>query len=63
MNKKMGIVFNPEALELFAMGKLFTVYSWLEAMNVSKADVRVNDMLQILGFKVEEELFEVLKTP
>jgi hypothetical protein len=62
MNRKTGIVFNPEALELFAMNKLFTVYSWLESIDVSKADARVGDMLRILGFKVEEELFAILRT-
>jgi hypothetical protein len=28
---KSGVVFNPEALKLFAMKKVFDVYSWLQA--------------------------------
>ncbi|XWS73015.1 hypothetical protein CRYUN_Cryun02cG0089700 [Craigia yunnanensis] len=30
MSMRMGIVFNPKALELFIMKKIFIVYSWLK---------------------------------
>ncbi|KAJ6363319.1 hypothetical protein OIU78_003486 [Salix suchowensis] len=36
VNMKLGLVFNPEALELFVMKKVFVVYSWLQQQNVPK---------------------------
>lgn len=58
MNMKMGVVFNPEALELFVMKKVFIVYSWLKHHNIPKAKLKVNDMARMLGFGIGDELYD-----
>jgi len=61
MSRQLGLVFNPEALELFAMNKLFLLYTWLNARKVPKPAVRINDMMRILGFGISEQLYSLLE--
>lgn len=56
----MGVVFNPEALELFLMNKVFTVYSWLKAHNIPKPKLKTSDMARMLGFAIGDELFDLI---
>ncbi|KAK7388565.1 hypothetical protein VNO78_23385 [Psophocarpus tetragonolobus] len=58
MNMKMGVVFNPEALELFVMKKVFIVYSWLKHHNIPKPKLKTNDMAKMLGFGIGDELYD-----
>ncbi|KAF2310533.1 hypothetical protein P3X46_031646 [Hevea brasiliensis] len=60
MNMKMGVVFNPEALELFIMEKVFIVYSWLKQHNFPKPRLKTSDMARMLGFGIGDELFELV---
>uniref|UniRef100_A0A0F7CZ67 Chlororespiratory reduction 6 n=1 Tax=Melianthus villosus TaxID=377280 RepID=A0A0F7CZ67_9ROSI len=60
MSMKMGVVFNPEALELFIMKKVFTVYSWLKQQNVPKPRLRTSDMARMLGFGIGDELYDLI---
>lgn len=62
MSRRLGLVFNPEALELFAMKKLFIIYPWLEARAVAKPSVKVNDMMRMLGFKIDDNLYKLLES-
>ncbi|KAI5073266.1 hypothetical protein GOP47_0011279 [Adiantum capillus-veneris] len=62
MKRREGLAFNPEALELFVMSKLFTVYPWLQTIKVAKPDAKVNDMLRILGYTIDAELFQLLES-
>ncbi|KAJ4957844.1 hypothetical protein NE237_024955 [Protea cynaroides] len=57
---RMGIVFNPEALELFVMRKVFIVYSWLKQHNVPKPKLKTTDMARMLGFGIGDELFDLV---
>lgn len=57
----MGIVFNPEALELFVMSKAFTVYSWLKKQKVAKPKLKTKDMARMLGFGLGDELFDLIE--
>ncbi|XP_004508406.1 protein CHLORORESPIRATORY REDUCTION 6, chloroplastic [Cicer arietinum] len=61
MNMKMGVVFNPEALELFVMKKVFIVYSWLKHHNIPKPKLKTNDMARMLGFGIGDELYDLLE--
>jgi hypothetical protein len=61
MSRRLGLVFNPEALELFAMNKLFLLHAWLNARKVPKPAVRINDMMRILGFGISEQLYSLLE--
>ncbi|KAK7292004.1 hypothetical protein RIF29_07612 [Crotalaria pallida] len=60
MNMKMGVVFNPEALELFVMRKVFIVYSWLKHHNIPKPRLKTNDMARMLGFGIGDELYDLI---
>ncbi|KAF9612192.1 hypothetical protein IFM89_038450 [Coptis chinensis] len=64
MSMKMGVVFNPEALELFVMKKVFIVYSWLKQNNVPKPKLKTSGMARMLGFGIGDELFDLIdETP
>ncbi|CAM6095275.1 unnamed protein product [Calypogeia fissa] len=61
MSKRQGLVFNPEALELFAMRKVFLLYSWLKVIGIPKPKNKVNDMLRILGFGITDQLYDLIE--
>lgn len=52
-----GIQFNPEALELFVMRKVFVLYDWLRENNISGLG-RITAFSQMLGYEVDEGFFE-----
>ncbi|XP_052199816.1 protein CHLORORESPIRATORY REDUCTION 6, chloroplastic [Diospyros lotus] len=60
MSMRMGVVFNPEALELFIMKKVFIVYSWLKEHNIPKPRLKASDMARMLGFGIGDELFDLI---
>lgn len=60
MSMRMGVVFNPEALELFIMKKVFVVYSWLRHHNIPKPRIKTRDMARMLGFGIEDQLFDLV---
>ncbi|KAH1067797.1 hypothetical protein J1N35_032784 [Gossypium stocksii] len=60
MSMRMGVVFNPEALELFIMKKVFVVYSWLKQHGIPKPRLKTSDMARMLGFGIGDELFDLI---
>lgn len=60
MNMRMGVVFNPEALELFIMNKVMVVYTWLKKHNVPKPRLKTSDMARMLGFGIGDDLFNLI---
>ncbi|KAJ0984800.1 hypothetical protein J5N97_003156 [Dioscorea zingiberensis] len=58
---RKGVVFNPEALELFVMNKAFSAYSWLKQQNVPKPKLKIKDMARMLGFGLADELFDLIE--
>ncbi|XP_021741857.1 protein CHLORORESPIRATORY REDUCTION 6, chloroplastic-like isoform X1 [Chenopodium quinoa] len=62
MSMRMGVVFNPEALELFIMKKVFIIYPWLmqQGFSTSKARLKSKDMARMLGFGIGDELFDLI---
>ncbi|XP_027332372.1 protein CHLORORESPIRATORY REDUCTION 6, chloroplastic isoform X2 [Abrus precatorius] len=61
MNMKMGVVFNPEALELFVVKKVFIVYSWLKHHNIPKPKLKASDMARMLGFGIGDDLYDLVE--
>ncbi|XP_051201179.1 protein CHLORORESPIRATORY REDUCTION 6, chloroplastic [Lolium perenne] len=61
MSARHGVVFNPEALELFGMNKVFIVYSWLKQQNLVKPRLKTADMARMLGFGISDELFDLIE--
>lgn len=54
-----GIQFNPEALEIFLMQKIFVIADWLEQQNEPSRN-RLKSMSQMLGYELEDGLFDLL---
>ncbi|XP_078443536.1 chlororespiratory reduction 6 [Wolffia australiana] len=63
MSMRLGIVFNPEALELFVMKKVFTVHSWLTQQGIPKPRLKTSDMARMLGFGIGDELYSMIDVP
>ncbi|KAK6131867.1 hypothetical protein DH2020_034390 [Rehmannia glutinosa] len=62
MSMRMGVVFNPEALELFVVQKVFVVYSWLKEHDdeSSMPRLKAKDMARMLGFGIGDDLFDLV---
>lgn len=58
-SKKEGIQFNLEALEIFLMHKVFVLTEWLKQQNIPSV-ARIKSMAQLLGYDLDDALFEVL---
>ncbi|MFN3361225.1 MAG: CRR6 family NdhI maturation factor [Pseudanabaenaceae cyanobacterium] len=54
-----GIEFYPEALEIFVMSKLCTIDRWLKSRGIV-ATAKLQQMVQVLGYEVSREFFELL---
>jgi hypothetical protein len=56
---KDGIRYNPEALEIFVMNKVFVGAQWLQQQGVTQF-ARLKFMTQMLGYEINDGLFELL---
>jgi hypothetical protein len=54
-----GIRYNPEALEIFVMGKVFVLEAWLKQQEI-KGRSRLKFMTQMLGYELDDALFNLL---
>ena len=58
-NRTEGIIFNPEALELFVMNKIFILSDWLQKQNISERS-RLKSMAKLFGYELEDAFFEMI---
>ncbi len=58
-NRREGIQFNPEALELLMMHKIFVLADWLR-QNGMEGTGRLKSMAQMLGYELEDGFFAML---
>ncbi len=56
---KEGIQYNPEALEIFLMHKIFILGDWLKEQGIPSRS-RLKSMAQMLGYDLDEALFEMV---
>ncbi len=56
---KEGIQYNPEALEIFLMQKLFVLTDWMQQVGIPSQS-RLKSMAQMLGYDLDESLFNML---
>jgi hypothetical protein len=56
---KDGILYNPEAMEIFVMGRTFMLMSWLQSQKIEGRS-RVKAMTQMLGYELEDGFFDLL---
>ena len=54
-----GIRYNPEALEIFVMSKVFTLDAWLKEKEIDGRS-RLKFMTQMLGYELDDALFNLL---
>ncbi|MBE9062739.1 CRR6 family NdhI maturation factor [cf. Phormidesmis sp. LEGE 11477] len=54
-----GIRYNPEALEIFVMAKVFALDRWLKQNDIDGRS-RLKFMTQMLGYELDDELFNLL---
>ncbi|MBE9222638.1 CRR6 family NdhI maturation factor [Cyanobacterium stanieri LEGE 03274] len=54
-----GIQYNPEALDIFIMGKIFTLHQWLKSQGVT-GNSRLKAMAQIFGYDLDDSFFALL---
>jgi hypothetical protein len=59
---KEGIQYNPEALELFVMQKVFVLERWLKEQGL-EGNSKLKSMAQMLGYELEDSFFELLRSP
>jgi hypothetical protein len=55
-----GIQYNPEALEIFVMSKIFTLADWLKQQDVVNL-TKVKFMTKALGYELDDGLFGLLR--
>jgi hypothetical protein len=58
---KQGIQYNPEALEIFLMQKLFVLTDWMKPLGIP-SESRLKSMAQLLGYNLDDSLFDLLCT-
>lgn len=55
---KEGIQYNPEALEIFLMHKVFTLTDWMRQLNIPSQS-RLKSMGQMFGYDLDNDLFKL----
>jgi hypothetical protein len=58
-NRSEGIIFNPEALEIFVMNKIFILSDWLQQQKIP-ARSRLKSMAQLFGYELDDAFFEMI---
>jgi hypothetical protein len=54
-----GIQYNPEALEIWVMGKIFSLHQWLKHQGI-ESPARLKAFAKMLGYEIDEDFFELL---
>jgi hypothetical protein len=60
-SRKEGIQYNPEALEIWVMKRVFILTDWLQSRQIADRS-RLKFMTQMLGYELDDGLFELLET-
>lgn len=55
-----GIQFNPEALELWLMQRMFLLDDWLRKQG-QEGTARLKSLAQMLGYELEDDFFNLLR--
>lgn len=58
-SRSEGIMFNPEALEIFVMNKIFVLSDWLKQQKISERS-RLKSMAQLFGYELDDAFFEMI---
>jgi hypothetical protein len=58
-HRNEGIQYNPEALEIFVMQKIFGLSNWLKERQILGV-FRLKSMAQMLGYDIEDSFLELI---
>lgn len=58
-NRSEGIIFNPEALEIFVMNKTFVLADWLKEQGIPGRS-RLESMAQLFGYELDDAFFDMI---
>lgn len=58
-SRNEGIQYNPEALEIFVMHKIFILQAWLTQQGIP-SNFRLKSMAQIFGYDLDDSFFELI---
>ncbi len=58
-SRSEGIIYNPEALEIFVMQKIFVLADWLEQKEIPSR-FRLKSMAQIFGYEIDDSFFDLV---
>jgi hypothetical protein len=58
-NRSEGIQYNPEALEIFVMQKVFVLADWLKHQGIPSQS-RLQSMAQMFGYELDESFLKLL---
>ncbi len=61
-SRKDGIGYNPEALEIWVMQRVFLLTDWMQQHKIVDR-TRLKFMTQMLGYELDDALFELLESP
>jgi hypothetical protein len=61
-SRKEGIQYNPEALEIWVMQRVFLLTDWMQQHKITDRS-RLKFMTQMLGYELDDGLFELLESP
>jgi hypothetical protein len=56
---KDGIQYNPEALEIFVMHKIFVLAGWMQLQGL-EGKARLKAMTQMFGYELDDAFFDLL---
>ncbi|MGF1480208.1 MAG: CRR6 family NdhI maturation factor [Cyanophyceae cyanobacterium] len=59
-NRTEGIQYNPEALEIFVMQKVFILSQWLQQQSIPSQS-RLKSMTQTLGYDLDDFFFNLIQ--
>ena len=59
-NRTEGIQYNPEALEIFVMHKIFILTNWMQSQGISSQS-RLKSMAQLFGYELDEAFFDLIQ--
>ncbi len=54
-----GIQYNPQALDLFVMQKIFTIHDWLRQQGMERTHL-LKQMAELFGYELQDDLFDLL---
>lgn len=55
-----GVQFNPEALEIFVMNKVFVLMDWMQQQGIASR-TKLKFITKVLGYELEDEFFDLME--